>query len=170
MVSTYLVMSVCPKSSLGISSCCLDGRSVKPKGVPRYIRSFCVPKVAKSKAMQPFIWGKIWSIKVPFLFPAGLVMVTSVVYLLYPPKCVPCINIKDSSVSWRLIVFIDILRKYIRNQKKINVTHKFLHSEMTTAANILGHLSNLLFYICIYICICIQAKTYFYSKEPWFLS
>ena len=44
-----------------------------------------------------------------------------------------CINIKNTFVSLKLVVFIDMLVKYISNLRKINISHKFHHSNMTTA-------------------------------------
>lgn len=71
--------------------------------------------------------------------------------LLYRSKCIPCVNNKDTCASLTSVVFMDMLGKYQSSLKKINITHKFYYTEMTTA-NILGYI--FLFFCSVHVSIC----------------
>ena len=73
------------------------------------------------------------------------------------------INIKNTFVSLKLVVLINMLGRYVSNLRKINICHMFYDSEMTTAY--MGGIIFLAFcsiqsFICIY-----TSRDTFFSKE-----
>ena len=74
-----------------------------------------------------------------------------------------CINIKNTFVSLKLVVLINMLGRYVSNLRKINIHHMFYDSEMTTSY--MGVIIFLAFcsiqaFICIY-----TSRDTFFSKE-----
>ena len=70
------------------------------------------------------------------------------------------INIKNTFVSLKLVVLINMLGRYASNLRKINICHMFYHSEMTTA-NMGGIIFLAFCSMHDFICICTSRDTFF---------
>ena len=74
------------------------------------------------------------------------------------------INIKNTFVSLKLVVLINMLGRYVSNLRKINIRHMFYDSEMTTAYMGGGIIFLAFCSIQAFICIYTSRDTFF-SKE-----